>query len=324
MCECGELVQYGSWAGACDNEIACSVLAYVSVYRCVRVRKSVPQYGPRPPGLCTSVYFRAVRVSPAFVRCEPTKTLCFGVLYELRELFVRCEPTKALYSVRRGLCFCVLYEPSRGASLQRLCASVYRTSARSFARCEPPKALCLCVPYERQELCAMRASKGFVPLCAVGASRALCGASLQRLSTVYERQELCAVRASKGFLPCTSAKSFARCEPPKAFYRVRAPRALRGASLQRLSTVYERQELCAVRASKGFVPLCAVRASRALCDASLQRHPTVCWCSPLKICNVLVYKNLYICTVCTSSYDIYCSVREPVCLYIAERSIHVD
>ena len=286
MCECGELVQYGSWAGACDNEIACSVLAYVSVYRCVRVRESVPQYGPRPPGLCTSVYFRAVRVSPAFVRCEPTKTLCFGVLYELRELFVRCEPTKALYSVRRGLCFCVLYEPSRGASLQRLCASVYRTSARSFARCEPTKALCLCVPYERQELCA--------------------------------------VRASKGFLPCTSAKSFARCEPPKAFYRVRAPRALRGANLQRLSTVYERQELCAVRASKGFVPLCAVRASRALCDASLQRHPTVCWCSPLKICNVLVYKNLYICTVCTSSHDICCSVREPVCLYIAERSIHVD
>ena len=184
MCECGELVQYGSWAGASDNEIACSVLAYVSVYRCVRVRESVPQYGPRPPGLCTSVYFRAVRVSPAFVRCEPTKTLCFGVLYELRELFVRCEPTKALYSVRRGLCFCVLYEPSHGASLQRLCASVYRTSARSFARCEPTKALCLCVPYERQELCAVRASKGFVPLCAVRASRALCGASLQRLSTV--------------------------------------------------------------------------------------------------------------------------------------------
>ena len=196
MCECGELVQYSSWAGACDNEIACSVLAYVSVYRCVRVRESVPQYGPRPPGLCTSVYFRAVRVSPAFVRCEPTKTLCFGVLYELRELFVRCEPTKALYSVRRGLCFCVLYESSRGASLQRLCASVYRTSARSFARCEPTKALCLWVPYERQELCA--------------------------------------VRASKGFLPCTSAKSFARCEPPKAFYRIRAPRALRGASLQML------------------------------------------------------------------------------------------
>ena len=247
MCECGELVQYGSWAGACDNEIACSVLAYVSVYRCVRVRESVPQYGPRPPWLCTSVYFRAVRVSPAFVRCEPTKTLCFGVLYELRELFVRCEPTLALYSVRRGLCFCVLYEPSRGASLKgfALLCTVRAPGALRGASLQ----MCLCVPYERQELCAVRASKGFVPLCAVGASRALCGASLQRFSTVYERQELCAVRASKGFLPCTSAKSFARCEPPKAFYRVRAPRALRGASLQRLSTVYERQELCTVRAS---------------------------------------------------------------------------
>ena len=218
MCGCGELVQYGSWAGACDNEIACSVLAYVSVYRCVRVRESVPQYGPRPPGFCTSVYFRAVRVSPAFVRCESHRPLCGASLQRLCAS-VYCTSSESF------LC---------GASLQRLCASVYRTSARSFARCEPTKALCICVPYERQELCAVRASKGFVPLCAVGASRALCGASLQRLSTVYERQELCAVRASKGFLPCTSAKSFARCEPPKAFYRVRAPRALRGASLQRL------------------------------------------------------------------------------------------
>ena len=264
MCECGKLVQYGSWAGACDIEIACSVLAYVSVYRCVRVRESVPQYGPRPPGLCTYVYFRAVRVSPAFVRCEPTKTLCFGVLYELRELFVRCEPTKALR---------------------------------------------FCVPYERQELCEVRAYKGFVPLCTVRTPRALRGASLQRLCA-----SVC----------CKSCTIFVRCEPTKAFYRVRAPRALCGASLQRLSTVYERQELCAVRASKGFVPLCAVRASRALCDASLQRLFTLCWCSPLKICNVLVYKNLYICTVCTSSHDICCSVREPVCLYVAERSIHVD
>ena len=251
MCECGELVQYGSWAGACDNEIACSVLAYVSVYRCVRVRESVPQYGPRPPGLCTSVYFRAVRVSPAFVRCEPTKTLCFGVLYELRELFVRCEPTKALYSVRQGLCFCVLYEPSRGASLQRLCASVYRTSARIFAVRAYKGFVPLCTVRapralrgaSLQRLCASVCCKSFTSFVRceptkafyrVRAPRALRGASLQRLSTVYERQELCAVRASKGFLPCTSAKSFARCEPPKAFYRVRAPRALRGASLQRL------------------------------------------------------------------------------------------
>ena len=126
------------------------------------------------------------------VRCESHRPLCGASLQRLcaavyctsSESFVRCEPTKALYSVRQGLCFCVLYEPSRGASLQKLCASVYRTSAKSFARCEPTKALCLCVPYERQELCAVRAYKDFVPLCAVRASRALCGASLQRLSTV--------------------------------------------------------------------------------------------------------------------------------------------
>ena len=145
----------------------------------------------------------------------------------------------------------VLYEPSRGASLPRLSASVYCTRPR-----------------------AVRASKGFALLCTV-----------------------------------------------------RAPGVLRGASLQRLLCLcvpYERQELCAVRASKGFVPLCAVRASRAMCGESLQRLSTVCWCSPFKICYVLVYKNLYICTVCTSSHDICCSVREPVCLNVAERSIHVD
>ena len=157
MCDCGELVQYGSWAGACDNEIACSVLAYVSVYRCVRVRESVPQYGPRPPGLRTSVYFRAVRASPAFVRCEPTKTLCFGVLYELRELL--CG---ASLHYKGSVPLCTVRAPRalRSASLQRL-STVYErqelcavraskgflpcTSAKSFARCEPPTALCLCV-----------------------------------------------------------------------------------------------------------------------------------------------------------------------------------
>ena len=171
-------------------------------------------------------------------------------------------------------------------SLQRLCASVYRTSARSFARCEPTKAV--------------------VPLCTIRAPRALRGASLHRLCT-----SVC----------CKSLTSFVRCEPAKAFYR---------ASLQRLSTVYERQELCAVRASKSCVPLCAVRASRATCGASLQRLvmcsctralrgaslqklcASVCCksltsyvrCEPTKACYVLVYKNLYICTVCTSSHDI--------------------
>ena len=118
-------------------------------------------------------------------------------------------------------------------SLQRLCASVYRTSASSFARCEPTKAfvplctirapralrgaslhrLCTSVCCKPHELRAVRTCKGFLPC---EPTKAFYRASLQRLSTVYERQELCAVRASKGFLTCTSAKSFARCEPPKA------------------------------------------------------------------------------------------------------------
>ena len=173
------------------------MLACVSVYQCVHVRESVPQYGPRPPGLCTSVYvctvrthkgflqcagarppglcisvyFSAVRAQTAFVRCESTKALCFGVLYELQELcavrtykdFVQWAPGLVL--------LCTVRAPRylRGASLQRLCASVYCTSPTSFVRCEPTKALhsvrqglCFCVLYEPQEPCAVRAYKGFI------------------------------------------------------------------------------------------------------------------------------------------------------------------
>ena len=220
MRECGELVQYGSWAGACDNEIACSVLACVSVYRWVRVRESVPQYGPRPPGLCTSVYVCTVRTPKGFLKC------CW------------CSPHRALYfcilqcgARPNGLCVvrvykgfvlrCTVRAPRAlcGASLQkcftvcaRACASVYCTSPKIFARCEPTKALCFCVPYERQELCAVRAYKGFVPLCAVRVPRAFFGVSLQRLYTVCARA--CAS------VYCTSLTSFVRCEPTKALYSV--------------------------------------------------------------------------------------------------------
>ena len=147
--------------------------------------------------------FCAVRAYKGFIQRAPGLVL----LCTVRAL-ARCEPTKALR-------FCVPYER------QELCAVRAYKGFVPLCTVRAPRAL-------------RGASLQRLSLCAVGASRALCGASLQRLSTVYERQELCAVRASKGFLPCTSAKSFARCEPPKAFYRVRAPRALRGASLQRL------------------------------------------------------------------------------------------
>ena len=149
---------------------------------------------------------------------------------------------------------CASQRPLWGASLQRLCASVYCTSSKSFVRCEPTKALysvrqglCFCVLYEPQELCAVRAYKGFVLLCTVRAPRALRGASLQRLCA-----SVC----------CTSPTSIVRCEPTKALYRQCA--------------LYEPHELCAARAYKGFVPLCAVRAPRAFFGANLQRLYTVC------------------------------------------------
>ena len=101
---------------------------------------------------------------------------------------VRSSPPRALY-------FCVrLYSANpkgfiqcAGARPPGLCTSVYFSTGRAqtgFVRCEPTKTLCFCVLYEPQELCAVRACKGFVPLCTVRAPRALCGASLQRLYTM--------------------------------------------------------------------------------------------------------------------------------------------
>ena len=328
MCECGELVQYGSWAGACDNEIACSVLAYVSVYRCVRVRESVPQYGPRPPGLCTSVYFRAVRVSPAFVRCEPTKTLCFGVLYELRELLcgaslqrlytacagacasVCCTSPRAVRAYKGFALLCTVRAPGalRGASLQRLCASVYRTSAKSFARCEPPKAFYR-VRAPRalrgaslQRLCASVCCKSLTSFVRceptkafyrVRAPRALRGASLQRLCA-----SVC----------CKSLTSFVRCEPTKAFYRVRAPRALRGASLQRLCASVCCKSLTSFVRCEPTKAFYGVRAPRALRGASLQRLcASVCCKSLTSFCAVRAYKGFLPCAGARPSRFVMCS-----------------
>ena len=170
-----------------------------ALYFCVRLYSANPQGLPTvcwcsPP---RALYFCVLEcgASPnglCVVR-KPTKAFCFGVLYELQELcavraykgFIQCAPGLVL--------LCTVRAPIalRGASLQRLCASVYRTSPKSFARCEPTKALCLCVLYEPHELCAGRVYKDFIQcapglvlLCTVRASRALCGASLQRLYTV--------------------------------------------------------------------------------------------------------------------------------------------
>ena len=146
------------------------------------------------------------------------------------------------------LCTSVRCEPQRtlsGASLQRLCASVYCTSSKSFVRCEPTKALysvrqglCCCVLYEPQELCAVRAYKGFVLLCTVRTPRALRDASLQRLCA-----SVC----------CTSPTSFFRCEPTKTLYSARQGLCF--------CVLYEPHELCAVRAYKVFIQGAGARPS---------------------------------------------------------------
>ena len=158
-----------------ENQYLSTVLAPQGFVRlctsgqCEPPRASYSVAGARPPGLCTSVYFSAVRVPPAFVRCEPTK---------------------ALYSVRQSLCFCVLYDRQELYAVRAYNASVYRTSAKSFARCERTKTLCLCVLYEPHELFGVSPQRLYtvcarlVLLCTVRASRALCGTSLQRLYTV--------------------------------------------------------------------------------------------------------------------------------------------
>ena len=246
MCECSELVQYGSWAGAYDTEIACSVLVCVNVYRWVHVREN--QY------LCT------VLTSQGFV------FLCTSV---------QCEPPRASYSV--------LVLAPQGFLL--LCTSV---------RCEPKRvlcgtsqALCFCVLNEPQELCAVRAYKGSVQcapglviLCTVRAPRALCGASLQRLYTVCDRA--CA------YVYCTSPKSFVRCEPTKALHSVRQGLCF--------CVLYEPQELCAVRAYKGFMQCAGARPLRFAPSAYVLVGSNEQMSSCTRTCTYVLYEfTRYLC-----------------------------
>ena len=152
----------------------------ISVYVCtVRTPKGFIQCaGARPPGLFTSMYFSTVRAQTGVVRYKPgfvllcteraPRALCGASLQRLcvvcaracdsmyctsPKSFVRCEPTKALYSVRQGLCLCVLYEPQELRTVR---------AYKGFTQCAP----------------------GLVLLCTVRAPRAVCGASLQRLYAV--------------------------------------------------------------------------------------------------------------------------------------------
>ena len=173
---------------------------------CTRISISVRSSPPRALYFCVRLYSANPQGLHTVRWCSPPKALYLCVLQ------YGASPN-GLCTVRAYSSFCVLYEPQElcavraykvvvllctvrapralcGASLQRLFASVYCTSPKSFMRCEPTKALC--------------------------------GASLQRalcFCVLYEPQELCAVRAYKGFCAsvyCTSPTSFVRCEPTKA------------------------------------------------------------------------------------------------------------
>ena len=241
------------------------------------------------------------------VRCSPPRALYFCVrLYSANPQGL---PILLLMLAHQGfvlLCTSVLCESQRplcGASRQRLCASVYCTSSKSFVRCDPTKALysvrqglCFCVLYEPQELCAVRAYKGFVLLCTVRAPRALRGASLQRLYA-----SVC----------CTSPTSLFRCEPTKTLYSMH-----QGLCFCVLS---EPHELCAVRTYKGFIQFAGARPSSFAPSAYVLVRSYEQMSSCTRTCTYALV-HMY----CTSSHVICGSVRERVCLYVAERSIHVE
>ena len=107
---------------------------------CTRISTSVRSSPPR------ALYFRvlpcganptdlcAVRAYKGFIQCAPGLVLL--VLYEPQEL---C----AVRAYKGFVLLCTVRAPRalRGASLQRLCASVCCTSPTSFVRCEPTKDL---------------------------------------------------------------------------------------------------------------------------------------------------------------------------------------
>ena len=158
---------------------------------------------------------------------------------------------------------------------------------KGFIQCR--QGLCFCVLYEPQELCAVRAYKGFALLCTVRAPRALRGASLQRLCAFVccTSPTSFSVRVYKDFIPCAPGLCFC--------------------------VLYEPHGLCAVRAYKGFIQCAGARPS----SFGLSAYVLVRSYEQMSSCtSVHMYR--------TSSHVICCSVREPVCLYVAERSIHVE
>ena len=132
--------------------------------------------------VCERVPMRSCTGISTSVRSSPPRALYFCVLpcgasltglcavRAHKDFVLRC-------TVRAPRAFCAVR--AYKGFIQRAPGLVLLCTVRALARCEPTKALRFCVPYERQELCAVRA---------------------YNCASVYR----------------TSAKSFARCEPLKA------------------------------------------------------------------------------------------------------------
>ena len=102
-----------------------------------------------------------VRAPRAFVRCEPTKALRFCVPYDRQEL---C----AVRAYKGFVPLCTVQAPRalRGASLQRICASVCCKSFTSFVRCEPTKAFYRVLVLAPQDLLCARVQEPVYMYCA--------------------------------------------------------------------------------------------------------------------------------------------------------------
>ena len=249
---------------------------------------SVWSLPPRALYFCVRLYSANPQGLPTVCWCSPPGALFFCVL--------QCGASpNGLCAVRAYKGFvlrCTVRAPRAlcSASPQRLCASVYCTSFKSFVRCEPTKALYsvrpglgFCVLNEPQELCAVRAYKGVMLLCTVRASRALRGASLQRLcASVY----------------CTSPTSFVRCEPTKTLCSVRQGLCF--------CVLYKPHELCVVRAYKDCIQCAGARPPGFAPSAYVLVRSYEQMSSCTKTCTYVLYELMRYFCFCTGTCMVVC------------------
>ena len=133
----------------------------------MRISTSVRSSPPRAMYFCVRLYSANPQGLHTVCWCSPPSASYFCVLQYGASPNGLC----AVRAYKGFVLLCTVRAPRAlcGASLQRFytvctraCASVYCTSPMIFVRCEPTKALCFCALYEPQELCAVRAYKGFI------------------------------------------------------------------------------------------------------------------------------------------------------------------